>query len=189
MLNIGFAGAHRTGKTTLAAMVAHHLNLPLVATRITDLFTQQHVKPDQPFTFATRLAIQNHLLAATLPKWEIMSTGFVTDRTPIDFMAYTLADIQGHTQVNFAELEDYLTRCFQATDRLFTHLIIVQPGIPLVYESGKAALNQSYLEHLNFLIQGLCQDERLHCCSTFKLDRQILNFEHRLQNVLDHLNK
>lgn len=38
---------------------------------------------------------------------------------------------------------------------------MVQPGIRLVAEKGKAALNEAYIEHLNSLILGLSVDERI----------------------------
>jgi hypothetical protein len=101
-------------------------------------------------------------------------------------MAYTLADIQGATEVDFSELENYIAQCFEVTNQFFTRLAVLQPAIPLVYEEGKAALNRAYMEHLNIIIQGLCSDERLKCRSVV-VKRDVISFEGRIQTVLGSL--
>jgi hypothetical protein len=104
--------------------------------------------------FKKRLWIQHKILDAAEKIWEAEKEQFITDRTPLDMMAYTLADIQGTTEVNFDELEGYLARCIDVTNTFFALLVLVQPGIPLMHEKGKAALNE-YLEHLSVIL-GLC---------------------------------
>jgi hypothetical protein len=98
-------------------------------------------------------------------------------------MAYTLADIQGGTVVDIVELEKYLDHCFAVTNGFFSDLVVIQPAIPLVHEEGKAALNRSYMEHLNMLVTGLCCDERLHCRFTL-LSRGIVDLDARVGQVL-----
>jgi hypothetical protein len=177
-LAIGLCGGHRVGKTTLAKAYADHAAIPFVQTSTTAVFQQHGLDPAQALDFAKRLWIQEHVLSAAEAVWKT-SAHFITDRTPIDFMAYTLGDIQGVTEVDSAALETYLNHCFAATAKYFRHLIIIQPGIELVYESGKAALNIAYIEHLNTLALGLCHDPRQRC-PVQVMGREILNLRTRV---------
>jgi hypothetical protein len=118
--------------------------------------------------------------------WSDAREKFITDRTPIDMMAYTLADIDGKSSVDFSALEGYLGHCFRVTDSLFSHLFILQPAIPLVHEEGKAALNRAYMEHLNILMQGLCCDERLHS-PIVTVPRHIIPLDDRVKTIVEIL--
>ncbi len=156
---VGLCGSHRTGKTTTAKKLAHDNDIPFVETTTSAVFAEHGLKPSSPMDFSTRLWIQDKVLAAAEEIWA-QHRQFITDRTPLDMLAYTLGDIQGRTQVEFAALEHYVERCFAATNQYFGHLCVVQPGIPLIAAPGKAALNDAYIEHLNTLVLGLCLDER-----------------------------
>ncbi|MDY6991021.1 MAG: AAA family ATPase [Pseudomonadota bacterium] len=180
-IRLGLIGAHRCGKTTLAEALALRMHWPLIKTQVSQVFKQAQLQPHQPLDFATRLRIQTQILHTARENWQ--AEHFVTDRTPIDFMAYTLADIHGKTVVDMHALEEYLVDCFETINQIFTHLILLQPGIPLVYAPGKAALNKAYIEHLNTLMLGLCHDQRLHCPSRI-IKRQILSLEERVQMAL-----
>jgi len=188
MMRLGLCGGHRTGKTTLAEALARRLALPFVKTSTSLVFAAHGLNPAQPLDFVTRLWIQQRILEAAEEIWQAAPAAFISDRTPVDMMAYTLADIQGSTVVPFAELENYLERCFASTNRFFSHLVMLQPGIPLVAETGKAALNPAYLEHLNSLIWGLCRDERLFR-PVMRIQRATLDLEERIGTVLEFVSK
>ncbi len=138
--------------------------------------------------FNKRLWVQDKILEAAEGAWQTENKDFITDRTPLDMAAYTLADIQGSTEVNLPALEEYLDRCVGATNKFFGQLVLVQPGIPLVHEEGKAALNEGYLEHLNFLMLGLCNDERIKS-RFFCIPRVVKGIEDRVRLVLSALGK
>jgi len=186
--NLGLCGAHRTGKTTLAIALSDRLNIPFVRTTTSQVFADLGLDPAEPMDFQTRLFVQNHVLDAAEQVWQNSATPFVSDRTPIDMIAYTLGDIQGKTEVDFDQLNQYIDRCFNSTNRFFQNLAIVQPGIPLVYEEGKAALNAAYIEHINILIIGLCDDSRLSA-KFFCNPREAIALEMRLLNIQQHLLK
>ena len=162
-MNVGLCGAHRTGKTTLALELAKLKGAQFVRTRVSEIFKECGLHPAQPMDFATRLDIQFRILDACESDWQAAAGNFITDRTPVDLMAYTLGDIQGETQVSQPEFDRYIERCFDAANRFFNTLLIVQPGVPLTEADGKAALNKAYIEHINSLVIGLCHDERLRC--------------------------
>lgn len=180
---IGLCGSHRTGKTTLADAVSRKMGIPFVRTSTSRVFEENGLDPSAPMDFKTRLRIQHRVLAAADQVWAAQNGPFVTDRTPIDMMAYTLGDIQGKTAVDFSELETYLSRCFEVTNTHFSALTVIQPAIPLVYEQGKAALNRAYMEHLNLLIMGLCSDEQQRCPFVI-MQRETRAIEERVRAVL-----
>jgi hypothetical protein len=182
MERIGLCGSHRTGKTTLGEAVARERNIPFVRTRVSDVFRQNSLHPSDSMDFNTRLQIQQRIIADSEAVWKSEKGDFVTDRTPIDMMAYTLSDIQGATAADFHELEKYLTHCFEISNQIFTLLCVIQPAIPLVYEQGKAALNLAYMEHLNAVILGLCHDERLKC-PAIVIRRECIRIEDRVAAV------
>lgn len=176
---IGLCGAHRVGKTSLAEALGDALQFPFVKTTTSEVFKNRGIKPDAPMTMETRLSIQRQILQAAATLWSLETGRFVTDRTPLDMAAYTLADIQGTTKLELHELYEYLDDCFRTTNRFFASLIIVPPGIPLVHEQGKAALNESYIEHVHNLVVGLCHDERIKP-DVFSLPRTTLSLNDRL---------
>ena len=183
--NLGLCGAHRTGKTTLAIAISSHLNIPFVRTTTSQVFAQLGLDPAEPMDFQTRLFVQNHVLDAAEQVWQESVSPFISDRTPIDMIAYTLGDIQGKTEVDFNLLSQYMDRCFASTNQFFQNLAIIQPGIPLVYEEGKAALNAAYIEHINVLVIGLCSDRRLKT-NVFCNARDVINLKTRILNILEY---
>jgi hypothetical protein len=183
--NLGLCGAHRTGKTTLAIAISTNLNLPFVRTTTSQVFAQLGLDPAEPMDFQTRLFVQNHVLNAAEQVWQESASPFISDRTPIDMIAYTLGDIQGKTDVDFNLLSQYIDRCFASTNQFFQNLAIIQPGIPLVYEEGKAALNAAYIEHINVLVIGLCSDSRLKT-NVFCNARDVINLKTRILNILEY---
>jgi hypothetical protein len=183
--NLGLCGAHRTGKTTLAIAISSHLNIPFVRTTTSQVFAQLGLDPAEPMDFQTRLFVQNHVLDAAEQVWQESASPFISDRTPIDMIAYTLGDIQGKTDVDFDLLSQYIDRCFASTNQFFQNLAIIQPGISLVYEEGKAALNAAYIEHINVLVIGLCSDRRLKT-NVFCNARNAIDLETRILNILEH---
>jgi hypothetical protein len=183
--NLGLCGAHRTGKTTLAIAISSHLNIPFVRTTTSQVFAQLGLDPAEPMDFQTRLFVQNHVLDAAEQVWQESARPFISDRTPIDMIAYTLGDIQGKTDVDFNLLSQYIDHCFASTNQFFQNLAIIQPGIPLVYEEGKAALNAAYIEHINVLVIGLCSDRRLKT-NVFCNARDVINLKTRILNILEY---
>lgn len=185
-MNIGVCGSHRTGKTTLAEAISHKTGMPFVRTGTSEVFKKHGMDPSRPMEFGKRLWIQHEILNTAEIIWNSEKEQFITDRTPLDMMAYTLADIQGATEVNLEDLDGYFARCIDVTNRFFQILVLVQPGIPLMHEEGKAALNEGYLEHLNYLILGLCSDDRIKASFVY-LRRDMTSLEERVDTILREL--
>lgn len=166
---IGLVGAHRVGKTTLAREVAKIADIPFVETGISAIYAEMKLDPAEPMHFSVRLAVQREILQRLVGQWSTAQARhglFVTDRTPMDLAAYTLADIRGDTTIGlpdsvYAAVDRYVAECIAASSRLFMELVLVQPGIAIDPAPGKARACPLYIEHLNYLIMGLMGDARL----------------------------
>lgn len=182
---MGLAGAHRVGKTSLARASAQALEVPFVETSASAVFARYGIAPDQPLSFQERMVIQDAILQDCIEKWSGYKAGFITDRTPIDLMAYTVADIRGDTVPEGADVlvANYLHRCIEAANDHFMELMLIQPGIPVVPAPGKAALSQAYMEHLNTLMMGYMVRKDLQITGRF-MQRDRLDFEDRLATVV-----
>ena len=185
MKNIGLCGSHRTGKTTLAIALAARSGKSVLKTQTSAVFAANGLDPAQVMDFKTRLWIQGHILADAQNLWENQSQAFIADRTPLDMLAYTLADIQGTTEVDHVALQAYSARCFALTNQFFPQLVILPPAIPLVYEAGKAALNPAYIEHLHGVMLGLAHEEALKS-QVLVMPRALLDLDMRVAQVLQN---
>lgn len=156
---IGLCGAHRTGKTTLAREFSKVSGIPFVQTSASGVFAAMGLDPKVDYPLAQRIEIQRRILDACMGQYRSVENGiFVTDRTPVDMAAYMLADIQRQTVQRLSEttaLDNYITDCIEATNAMFSILVVVQPGIAVVEEEGKAPATPAYVEHINALVLGL----------------------------------
>lgn len=180
---IGLCGAHRVGKTTLALAVSQAAQIPFLKTHTSQLFAARGLDPAKPIPFHTRLSIQQEILTAGEQVWRQAEGPFISDRTPLDMAAYTLADIQGTTEVDSPALLGYLQDCLDKTNRFFATLVIVPPGIPLIHEPGKAALHEAYIEHIHTLIVGLCYGKHISA-KVCQLERTTLSLDERVKSTL-----
>ncbi len=188
---IGLSGSHRCGKTTLAKAYAEKHGLFFLETSASAIFREFDLDPAVTYNFDVRLMIQQIILE----RFDLAyakhagDSKVITDRTPLDLLAYTLGDVSGQTlrPDQEAVLQRYISDCFDVANKRFATVLVIQPGIPLVYEEGKAAMSAGYIEHLNSLILGLSVDERLKSLHYY-MPRYLTGLEDRLQalhNVID----
>ena len=161
---IGLTGAHRTGKSTLAKAFAdkYHDEVKLCLTSASQVFQRLGYSPQAELDFETRLTIQEEILKELTKQYkEHTGQMAITDRTPIDMLAYTLAEVNRQTLTPKLDtrLRKYSERCYDVTNQYFGVLIVVQPGIPLVDDPTKAPATEGYIEHINALICGLVAQE------------------------------
>lgn len=181
-MTIGLCGSHRVGKTSLARAFAEKRGIPFVETSVSAIWRELGFDPAAEHDFATRLMVQEEILKRVDALYgEYAGEEFITDRTPIDMAAYTLADAIGDRVPPSCQkrLKQYVDDCFEATNKRLGIVLLVQPGIPLVDEPGKAPLNDGYIEHLNSLILGLTVDERLSSAHYY-MPRTLTDMQDRL---------
>jgi hypothetical protein len=67
-------------------------------------------------------------------------------------------------------------------NRFFSLQVIVQPGIPVVYEAGKGSLNQAYIQHCNAVICGTLHSAKIDI-PAFILSAEAVDLHRRLVAV------
>ena len=106
---------------------------------------------------------------------------FITDRTPLDVAAYTMADaVQHMTPDQARELNDIILDCFEITNAVFGSVIFLQPGIPFVNVAGSPPENIAYQEHIHTLALGLAQDDRSNI-PLWSMPRTVTKIEDRIE--------
>lgn len=187
---IGLCGSHRVGKTTLAKEYAKGASIPFVETNVGDIFKTMGFDPKMDYGFKIRMIIQNKILDVSEKLWGKYEGEFITDRTPIDMLAYTMADVQRENLDKDDEsiFMEYMDRCLNSASRHFSLLVVVQPGIPLIEAEGKAPNNIAYIEHINSLIIGSVTDQRI-ICGRFILNRKSTGLTERCELVDKAMNR
>lgn len=188
---IGLVGSHRVGKTTLAKQYAEKEGIKFVETSVSAIWRELGYDPAVTYDFETRLTVQEEILVridAMLAHYA--GIDFITDRTPLDMAAYLLGDAIGDRVPDHLQkrVKQYVQDCFDSTNKRFGVVCLVQPGIPILFEEGKAALNEAYIEHLNSLMFGLVVDERLHC-HHYYLPRAVTGKKERLEALVAAVNR
>lgn len=180
---IGFAGAHRTGKTTLARELAAQLGLPFVQTSISQTFKQLGYDPAVDYDLPTRIMIQQKVREAEIEKWQAQTQAYVTDRTPVDMIAYTLACAHQEqiTPELDAQLQAYIHDCLQDTLKYFTWVFEVLPALPIVHEPGKASSTKTHVQHIALIVSGMLMHHKFtHCQNIMTIPTQVLTLQDRV---------
>lgn len=181
---IGLLGAHRVGKTTLAKAYAEKHKISFLETNVGGIMAKYGFKFREPMTFDKRLDMQETVLMEVTQLYKGAPGNSITDRTPLDFIAYTMAEVTGESVP--AELEEryerFINECYAITNYFFSVLTLVQPGIPVVDEPGKASLSLAYREHLNTIFLGILASERVKVAH-WHYRRETLDLETRVQNL------
>lgn len=161
---IGLAGAHRTGKTTLAKAWAKQEDIDFVTISTTRVFEELALTPQTTTTAAARLQVQRALVQRCDEVFIGRRTAFISDRTPLDVAAYTLADaVQGfYTPHQQQEVQKIITDCIDICNAAFKTVLLIKPDPAIGYraEKGKPDADSAYQEHVDLLIHGMLADER-----------------------------
>lgn len=184
---LGLVGCHRVGKTTLAKAFALNTGAKFIETSIYQWGLEIGLDASSSnLNFDDRMTLQEHLLKRlnqTLDQAALDIDG-ITDRTPLDLLIYTMINVQAETvsDANFARLQRYVQACFDSTNKHFLAVVAIQPGIVIEESAGKGSTNRAYMEHLNTLVLGFINDERLKI-SRFYIPRNVLTITRRLSSI------
>lgn len=169
MALIGFCGAHRTGKTTLAKQFAKANGFVYVDASVSKCLSDAGLDSSSiqtldihEFVLAQNLVL-NHIVTLAEELAPDPKRTYVMDRTPIDALIYYRAYFSGKffyeaqtacsEQFNLA-FQDYVNRAHDACRRFYTAIFGVQPGIEVKAEHGKALATDAFIEQLNALVVG-----------------------------------
>lgn len=158
MSGVGLSGSHGSGKSTLAQACCDEFGIKFVQSNASQVITNAGFNPGLGYDFETRLMLQELILADAVESYKANEVGnWISDRTPLDFLTYLLSDV-GRNDVSdelAVRLAAYQKSCYDAINRYFNVVVIVQPGIKLIEREGKGLPNAAYAEHFNALLSGL----------------------------------
>lgn len=152
----GLAGASRTGKTTLAKRLSTELGIPFLDSSTTVLARKAGFNMVGNMSVEERITAQEKLLDGYMELIAEAPKVFITDRTPFDMLAYTLAEVGMHnTSAELGErINSYTEACISAGENTFAMVMHVDP-LPFYEESpDKPPLNKAYQNHIHLLIGG-----------------------------------
>lgn len=152
---IGFSGASRTGKTTLAKAVAEKLGFHFYETNVSGSMKALGYDMVSNMPFEKRLEAQEALLHHHLNTLNELPRPFIADRTPIDFIGYMAAEIGMHEHAELGErVRSYIERCMKAAAMTYQAIIVCTPLPNYSQEDGKPPLNLGYQDHSQLIISG-----------------------------------
>lgn len=187
----GFVGAHRSGKTTLARRISEDTGIHFHETSTTKVCRELGYDPVAPMTLYDRAMMQAQLLDHHIETLKELPRPVIVDRTPIDMMAYTLAEFHmtSHMLADPAVLEGVnklAETCLKATVNYFDFLYYFDPLPEYVIEDGKPAANPAYQQHIALLMRGGMQrlSGKVNCVFV-----GTVSFDERMDYVCEHMCK
>lgn len=160
----GCSGAQRCGKSTIAKDISESLGLPYIQLNTSELIKEMGLDVTKDWDMDTRLNFQEALLDKAIGLYRDNPGGFISDRTPLDMYAYTIAEALKENINTDQErrILNFKYRCLDAANTYFQHIFIVQPGITYVEEEGKPTANLAFQEHIASLVLGIAKDDSLN---------------------------
>lgn len=160
MAGYGIAGAHRSGKTTLARAVSVQHGLEYLDANVSGTIAELGYTPRQELPFKERLKVQNAILESLAIKYALMGDKeFVTDRTPMDVLGYTFSEVQRSTldaedRVAFTK---HVERAIQVTAQNLKGVMLVQPvyDAPELDKSAQAC--PIYMRHVYICVRDMVE--------------------------------
>ncbi len=184
-MRLGFVGAQRVGKTTLGEAAAGKTELAFQPTTVKQIFERIGRDPKVHYPIRERLAIQYDIFEELNADWEKYDN-CIFDRTPLDLLAYTEADVLRDFPTDDITVERYMRyreMCLNATAK-FDALIHIQPGIKLVEAHLSAACCMPYMEHFNSLVLAYMLGGFVPASTfTYVMPRDVLDLTARVNAV------
>jgi hypothetical protein len=156
----GVIGAHRSGKTTTAKLVAEQMGIEFLDCSF-DVARKFGYNPVGEMSLKDRLAMQILVLDDHVEKLKSAERPAITDRTPLDFFAYTLAQF-GMTSHEQADEETitaawhFANKCLEVTKQCYDMVFVLDPLKVYEVDTTKAtpAVNPAFQLHIHALIHG-----------------------------------
>jgi len=156
----GYAGAHRTGKTTLAKRVAEDLGMHFHDASVSKIMREAGIDAVGDVPMEQRIEAQEFLLRRFLQDLNKAPRPLISDRTPLDMIGYCLGEVTMHntTPELGKRIDAYVKSCLEATKNYFDTIVILGPLPHYDVAPDKPPPNAAYQRLVQFLVEGAaCQ--------------------------------
>lgn len=156
---IGFTGASRTGKSTLARLCAENLGFTYHEMKTAEIMAGGGFENVGNLPIEQRIAAQEFYL----DRYEEIIKGLprpvLVDRTPLDLIGYLLAEVGMHatTPEQGERIRAYAERALTMANRNFGIIFIPVPLGTYQVADGKAPANSAYQWHTHWIMEGAAQ--------------------------------
>ncbi|MBX4911437.1 AAA family ATPase [Rhizobium bangladeshense] len=156
----GVCGTHRSGKTTAAKLLAEQLGIEFLDSSF-DVAKKFGYNPVGRMSLKDRMAMQILVLEDHIEKLNAAPRPLVTDRTPLDYFAYTLAQfgMTSHEQTDDLTLRAahaFAEKCLEMAKTYYDMVFIMDPLKLYEVDPTKATpvANPAFQLHIHALIHG-----------------------------------
>ena len=147
---IYLSGAHRTGKTPLAATAAHCLNINFREAKISEAYSDLNTTPQSVLAPTMYLPIQELLLARM--NSNSINSAQIVDRSHVDLAAYAIYHLRNNPELT-SWLTDYVDRCLSSIDK--DAVIVSVPISSLNIEDASKSFTKESAQAIQDILQGL----------------------------------
>ena len=184
-LKIGIFGSHGTGKSTLAKEISSYFELPLVDKTMRQMWQDHGVEDFEKLPSQVRKIFQYKAILTQIHREDIHREGFVTDRTVLDNLAYTIDS----SQISDLEL-DFYKALVRERIKNYTHLIYLP--IQFSFEEERLRASKKSQKSVALIIENLISeffsadlDKDLHKGKLLQVDG---NLQERFTQVKNFIN-
>lgn len=162
MKGIGLCGAHRVGKTTLARAAAKNFGLEFVPSEVSKVLKSLDFDPKGVWGASKRMEAQGAILVHHVDLWQkLVESGdrWITDRSPVDFIAYMLNDAVTWDDSAYELFCGYVQDCVEVSKEFFDCTILIQPdGVIMDGDNPEKGRGSRVLQEcMNFSMRGVLE--------------------------------
>lgn len=147
---IYLSGTHRTGKTYLASIAAHCLNINFKEANLSDVYNNLAIPPQAGLAATMYLPIQELMLVRM--NSTSISSAQIVDRSHVDLAAYAIYHVRNNPELN-SWLTDYVERCLSSIDK--DAVIVSVPISSLNIEDASKSFTKESAQAIQDILQGL----------------------------------
>lgn len=164
----GLTGASCAGKKTLGRQLSQKLGIPFIPIKITEIASELGLPSTvDNLDFIERITVQYKILCGMEVFLNDLTTPCIIDRTPIDLIAYMLAEINMHSLTNTLEIIDsslveFYHSCIELTKEHVDRLYCLDYLPHYDFHTKRPTTGQAYQMHRQLLIKGAMSQLTFH---------------------------
>lgn len=147
---IYLSGTHRTGKSYLATIAAHCLNINFKEANLSEVYSQLSTSPKESLIPTMYLPVQELMLARM--NSSPINSAHIVDRSHVDLAAYAIYHVRNNPELD-SWLTDYVERCMNSIHK--DAVIVSVPLSALDIEDASKSFSKDSAQAIQDILQGL----------------------------------